>query len=416
MKILLVNPNSRFLINEKVFPTLGLLYLSAYIKQHGYRDVTLIDMNDEEPLPARIDADIVGFYSNTPQFPTAMRLAREIRKRNLARKPLYVIGGPHVSGKPEDAAGEFDVVVAGEGERAFLDVVRAHEAGRVPDPVVRLPYIENISELPFPDRDLIDIRSYRYYLDGRLTTTVLTSRGCPFGCNFCANNAWGKSLRLRTPENVYQELKLLKERYGYGAFMFFDDTMTVNRKRMEGICSLLKELDIIYRCFIRSDTVDRGILEAMKGSGCVEVGVGIESGSPRILKIVNKGETVERNMEAVKLCRAAGLRVKGFFIVGLPGENEESLRETIAFLEEADLDDLDVTVYTPYPGSAIYRDKKRFDIEFQDDYAHAWFKGRPGNYTTKVSTKALSSADILRYRDLIEKKFKKPQPVKLGVA
>ncbi|MCM8761240.1 MAG: B12-binding domain-containing radical SAM protein, partial [Candidatus Omnitrophica bacterium] len=300
-----------------------------------------------------------------------------------------------------------DIVVVGEGEKAFLDIVRAKEAGMSTARILRYEYLKDIDAIPFPDRELIDIKSYKYYLDDELTTTLITSRGCPFGCKFCANNAWGKTLRMRSPQNVYDEISDLKKRYGYKAFMFFDDTITVNKKRMLGICSLLKKLDIIYRCFIRSDTVDREVISAMRDSGCVEVGVGIESGSQRILDIVNKGESVKKNMDAIKLCHDFGIRVKGFFIIGLPGENRQSINETTAFLEEADLDDIDVTIYTPYPGSLIYKDKESFDIDFKDDYEHAWFKGRPGEYRSLVSTSGLTSEQIVQIRDDLEAKYKR---------
>jgi radical SAM superfamily enzyme YgiQ (UPF0313 family) len=212
---------------------------------------------------------------------------------------------------------------------------------------------------------------------------------------------------MRSPRSVFEEAVLLKEKYGYGALMFFDDTMTVNRKRMAEICGLLKNLGIIYRCFVRSDTVDRDILERMRSSGCVEVGVGLESGSQRILDTVNKGETVGKNLEAVRLCHSLGMRVKGFLIIGLPGENMESVQETIDFLKSADLDDVDISIYKPYPGSFIYKNRKAFDIDFADDYEHAWYKGKPHHYVNTVSTKALSSEDILRLRDEIEARFKK---------
>ena len=407
MKILLINPNSEFLISEKVFPSLGLLYLSAYLKKHGYSDISLIDMNEEKPLPDLIDADIVGIYSNTPQFPVAVKTIRDIKKINRAKDALYVFGGPHVSGKPEDAFGEADVVVVGEGESAMLEIVRRKAGSLGQEKVMRCDHIEDIDEIPFPDRDIIDINSYRYYLDGQLTTTMLSSRGCPFGCYFCANNAWGKTLRMRSPRNVVDEVTMLKEKYGYRSIMFFDDTITVNKNRMSDICGMLKELAIIFRCFIRSDTVDAGILSKMKAAGCVEVGIGIESGSQRILTAVNKGETVRKNMEAVKACHSAGLRVKGFFIVGLPGENRESISQTMAFLDEADLDDLDITIYSPYPGSKIYEDREMFDINFKDDYEHAWFKGKPGCYKSLVSTAELTSDDILSIRDDIERRYKK---------
>lgn len=408
MKILLVNPNSEFLINDKVFPSLGLLYLSAYLKDNGYNEIEFIDLNGGHALPDSIEADIVGFYSNTPQFPQTVRIARKVKSINRVSKAWYIIGGPHVSGSPHDAIEDFDIIVVGEGECALLDIVIRKEAGEpLREQVIKYKYESNIDKFPFPDRDLIDLKSYKYFIDSKPTTTLITSRGCPFGCNFCANNAWGKTLRMRNPQSVFEEVKMLKNKYGYESFMFFDDTMTVDKERMKEVCRLLKDLKIIYRCFIRSDTVDRGILELMRDSGCVEVGTGLESGSQRILDIVNKGEMVKKNMEAIKLCHDIGIRVKGFVIIGLPGENRESIRETSEFLREADLDDLDVTIYTPYPGSIIYKNKERFDIDFMHDYEHAWYKGRPGHYYTTVSTKDLHSEDIMKIRDEIEAKYKK---------
>lgn len=407
MKILLVNPNSEFLINDKVFPSLGILYLSAYLKQNGYSDIELIDLNGGHSLPDVINADIVGFYSNTPQFPQAIRLVRKIRNINKTKDALYVIGGPHVSGTPQDATEDFDIVVVGEGEYLLLDIVRQKEAKKsFVSQIVRCEYENDINKFPFPDRDLIELKSYKYFLDSKLTTTLVTSRGCPFGCNFCANNVWGKTLRMRSPQNVFEEVRMLRDKYGYQAFMFFDDTMTVDRKRMKEICKLLETLKIIYRCFMRPDTVDSEILRLMHDSGCLEVGIGLESGSQRILDIVNKGEMAKKNMETIKICHDIGIRVKGFIIIGLPGENRESVRETIEFLKEAKLDDIDVTVYTPYPGSLIYKHKDRFDINFHDDYEHAWFKGKPGFYKCLVSTSEFSSEEIVKIRDDIERMFK----------
>jgi len=408
MRILLVSPPSKFLIDDNVFPTLGLLYIGAYLKNAGYGDVSVLDLNGRHDIPETLEADIIGFYSNTPQFPAVVELKKELEAINKKRNAAYVIGGPHVSGKPNDAEPYFDYIVLGEGERAFLDIVKGIDSGkRPPNKIIKYEYMKDLDAIHFPNRDLVDIKSYKYLIDGELATTLISSRGCPFGCAFCANNAWGKTLRLRSPENVIEEIKLLMRNYGYRAFMFFDDTMTIHKKRMEKLCDMLKKLNIIYRCFIRADTVDKDILAKMKESGCVEVGMGMESGSQRILNIVNKGQTTGQNMKVVKWCKAVGLRVKGFFVFGFPGENRESVRETIDFIEESGVDDLDVTVFTPYPGSKIYEQKEKYDIQFEGTYEDCWYKGKPGFYKSMVSTSGLGSAEIAKIREKIEQRFKK---------
>ncbi len=413
--ILLVNPPSKFLIDDNVFPTLGLLYLSAYLKNAGYSDISLLDLNGNHDFPEEIDAGIVGFYSNTPQFPAVVRLKEKLQAINKKRSAAYVIGGPHVSGRPRDGEAHFDYVVMGEGERAFLDVIKAVTGGKKPaDKIIKYEYIKDLDSIPFPDRGLVDIESYKYLIGDKPATTLITSRGCPYGCAFCANNAWGKTLRLRSPENVIDELKTVMKRHGYSAFMFFDDTMTVHRKRMVVLCDMLKKLNIIYRCFIRSDTVDRDILAKMRDSGCVEVGVGMESGSQRILNIVNKGQTIRQNMDAVKWCKEVGISVKGFFVVGFPGENRESVKDTIEFIEESRVDDLDITIFTPYPGSKIYEQKEKYDIRFTGTYEDCWYKGKQGFYKSMVSTSGLSAKEIVEIRNDIEARYKKKSKCVIG--
>jgi len=145
----------------------------------------------------------------------------------------------------------------------------------------------------------------------------------------------------------------------------------------------------------------------MKKSGCVEVGIGAESGAQEILDNAKKGENVETIMRAIKMSKDIGLRVKAFFIIGLPGETRETVNKTIDFIGNANLDDFDISIYYPYPGSIIYKDKEQFDIKFKDDYGHSWYKGIKGHYGTNISTSGLSSQEILELRDYIETKFKR---------
>ena len=188
MKILLVNPPSNFLIDDSTFPSLGLLYLSAYLKTNGYKDVELLDLNGKNTLPAYIDKDIVGFYSNTPQFPKVLQLLRHLKDANKNKHAIYVIGGPHVSGKPEDALIDFDAIVVGEGETAILDIAKLYAQGhRFNHDIIRHDYIEDINEIPFPDRSAFDIKKYKKSHVSRGVSRksyniaeIICSRGCPY--------------------------------------------------------------------------------------------------------------------------------------------------------------------------------------------------------------------------------------------
>jgi len=247
MKIILVNPPSPFLIDDAVFPSLGLLYISSYLKENGFNDIELIDLNGKHEFPDKLEGDVIGFYSNTPQFSKVVEICKRMKNINQNKKCVYVIGGPHVSGRPEDSFEDFDVAVVGEGEQAMLDIVDKVSRGeQLGTKVVSKEVFEDINMIPFPDRELIDIKGYHYFIEGQLTTTLITSRGCPFGCVFCANNVWGKKIRMRSAENIFDEVSMLIDKYGYRSFMFFDDTMTLNKNRMKNICRFLEPLKIIY--------------------------------------------------------------------------------------------------------------------------------------------------------------------------
>ena len=244
---------------------------------------------------------------------------------------------------------------------------------------------------------------YHYTLNGLKTTTMITSRGCPFNCYFCCNT-WGNRVRLRSAENIIDEAEILKE-MGFKAIQFYDDTFTANKNRVIEISKGLKKLDMIWRCFIHASTVDSNLLRIMKDCGCVEVGMGVESGNNEILKTVNKKIDLERAIEVCNWCHEIGLRVKTFLMIGLPGESKETVKDTINFLQKAKPDDYDITIYTPFPETEIWENTENFDIRFDKinlDYGKMFYKGKYGQYTAQISTSHLSSAEIEICRDYIE--------------
>jgi radical SAM superfamily enzyme YgiQ (UPF0313 family) len=397
MKVCLLTCSAPFLIDEMVFPPLGLMTVGAALRVQGH-DVTIAD--DPE---AGMRWGITNYFAmgpTTPQYADAVSMLRRIKRRDKDNR--VVIGGPHATANAMECVFDgFDVVVLGDGENITAETFRT--AGVVE--LARRP----LDRYPIADRSLVeDIRAYRYEIGGRLATTIVTSRGCPYRCGFCANTE--RQVRFYGVDRIEREIVYLKERWGYNALMLFDDVFILNRERALQICAVLKRHGIVWRCFVRGDLVVRhgqGLVDVMAESGCAEVAIGIESGSERILKIIHKGERLESILSAIGMLRQAGIRVKGLFIVGLPGEDHTSIGQTRQFVEEVALDDADFTVYQPYRGSPIWNDRDKYDIHWDDVPAdQRFYKGRPGQYQCAVSTSGLTAEEILRARDSLERSFR----------
>jgi|SRR3989339_592434 len=404
MNIKFIIPPSDFLIEQKVFPFLGVLYVAAYLEKNLIKSQVL-DLSNETNLHEslrNIKADIFGITSTTPQFPKAVEVLNNLKINNP--QALFVIGGAHASCMPEDCIRVgFDIAVKGEGEKAFLDIVNH----KIKDSIVQYPYETNIDEFPLPSRELIDLKSYHFLMNNRETTTVLTSRGCPFDCKFCANSVWGKKVRFRSIENVINEINVLKTKWGYDSIMFFDDTFAINPTRTAALCNEIKKTKVIFRCFVRTDLIDYNTLKMLKDSGCVEIGMGMESGSQEILDKVSKKTTVEKGTQVVKWAHELGLRAKAFLMIGLPGETKKTVNDTIQWLKETRPDDYDIAIFIPYAGSDIYQNKQNYDIQFDFDYSKSFYKGRFGELKSMVSTSDLSAEEITMLRNQIYTTFKK---------
>lgn len=406
--ILFVNPPSPFLIDQKVHPPLGLLYLATVLKECGV-DACVLDLAGSSDVDKELSSvdfvpELIGITVTTPQFGYAIHIGEFFR--NVYPQVPIAIGGAHVTVDPE-SCDTFDYAITGEGESAIVDY-RSWDRKRI-----SRPFIADIDSIPYPDRSFIDIGSYHYSIDGEKATTVMTSRGCPYDCAFCCH-PWGSKVRLHSSKYIVDEVRYLKREYGYRAFMFFDDIFVLPRGRIIRTTELLKQENVIYRCFVRSDLVDRNLLTMLKESGCVELGFGAESGSQKILDVVGKKSSVRKNTQLVELARGVGLRVKAFMVIGLPGETHETAQATYDWLKNTAPDDWDVSVYGPYKGSRIVDNPSLYDIEINEAaFEDTWYKGIPGMYTCHVSTSGLSSTEIVWWRDKIEtelgaSRYKKP--------
>ncbi|KKN14989.1 hypothetical protein LCGC14_0990480 [marine sediment metagenome] len=395
MKICLLTCLAPFLVDEKVFPPLGLMAVGTALRAQGH-DVMIASLPD--------DSKYFAIGPTTPEYPNALAMLHQIKQRD--KNSRVVIGGPHATANAMDCIIDgFDVVALGDGENITAETFEVNgvtDLGR-----------RQLDGYPITDRGLVDIHSYHYKIDGRLATTLVTSRGCPYRCGFCSNTE--RQVRYYSVDRINAEIIYLRDWWGYKALMIFDDVFIFNKERALRICAVLKRHEIVWRCFVRGDIVVRhglDLIDVMSSSGCVEVGIGIESGSDEILKTINKGEDTRTIQEAILLLHHGGIRVKGFFIVGLPGENRYTLERTRRFLGQVPLDDVDFTVYQPFRGSPIWENRRDYDINWDNDVGSSgrteqrFYKGRQGEYESIVSTSALTQADILKERDDLERLFK----------
>ena len=361
-KIALIAPgtNPEFAVQEP----LNLGYLASYLEAHNI-DVVIIDelagQNVESELKS-LTPDIVGITAVTPLAPDAYRIANLCKKMGI----LTVMGGVHASILPQEALKYVDIVVKGEGEEALLDIARGNIDSKK---ILTYPYIKDIDNIPPPARHLMQMDFYlrskdrkpKSYLQfvppGTKVAALLTSRGCPYACTFCHNTWRGIPSRYNSPQRVISEIKQLIKIYGIGALFFIEDNLFVNKKRIEKICNLLiqNKIDILWGGNARVDNIDLDILKLAKKAGCRQVTFGFESGSQRILNILNKKTTVEQNQKAIELCKKAGLLAQGTFIIGSPTETIEDIKKTQNFIRKNGLEEIvGVCIATPYPGTKLW--------------------------------------------------------------
>lgn len=390
MKIILITPPFSFddvtgktksmgrVLN--IIPPLGLCYIAAYLEKYNY-DVKIIDgqlisFKDTLKIIEKKQPDIIGIGTTTPSFPNAVKLALDIKRISL--DTIVAIGGNHITKLVNETLQFdcFDVGVLGEAEMTFLELVKSIEkygknrlidvkgiAFRENDKITiteKGGFIKNLDELPFPARHLIAPPSKYHPTPASFKrlphADVITSRGCPYTCSFCDNGVFGPSYRERSPENVIEELELLRDKYGVRDVKFFDDVFTLNKKRLYKICDLIKErsIDMPWACLTRVDLVDKETLIKMKKARCWQVLFGIESGDQRILDLVGKRTTVDKNRKAVELAHEAGLSVRADYLFGVPGDDIESMKKTLDFAIKLNTFTAHFLKFTPYPGNEIY--------------------------------------------------------------
>lgn len=380
---------------EETIPGLGMLVLAAVARQRGYR-VHLIDakqagasVDDVSRQIVGLQPDYLGISATTISVTNGARIAERVKA--LCPNVVTVLGGAHVSAIPERTLEAFpgiDFGIVGEGETSLFELLARLEDGRPVDGVPglayrrdgrvqanpRAPYIDDLDALPLPGWDLLADFPHRFQpslfsYPRTPVATLITSRGCPFSCSFCDRSTSGKKGRMHSVDYV---VRMCRHLAGLGVrhIIFVDDLFTVRRQRVVDLChAFLDEgFTFSWSCNSHPNLLDLDTMKLMHRAGCWQIAYGIESGSQRILDVVKHEVRIPRMRETLRMTRAAGIRAKGYVMIGHPTEGLDSLAETAEFLKVVELDLCQITKFTPYPGTPAYptiREHGSFDEDWE---------------------------------------------------
>lgn len=415
-----------------ITPPLGLGYLSAYLKSKGYNSHIVdplqkhnLDMDETVEKIAEFNPKIVCISASTDIIPESAELVSKLRKKIPG--VITIIGGPHATSIPEITLEQVkvDIVVVGEGEETVLEIVSKVEKGESDFGRVqgicfrnkkgsivkteRRPLIKNLDELPFPDWEEIAPTMYPEAPHGVYTKShpvgpILTSRGCPYRCTFCASNViWQFRFRQRSAKNIVDEIELLVNKYGCKEIHFEDDNLTLIKKNAIEIIDEIQKrgLKFDWKCpnGVRIDSLDDELLSKMKESGCYLLALGIESGNQEILNRAKKNLDLSIVREKVKLIKKHGIITHGFFMIGFPGDTKETVMQTIKFARDSGFHTSQFNILSPFPGCEIYDDwiknKDMKDVDWRQFNVHT------GMYETEELTaedlKKLQRTALLYY-------------------
>jgi anaerobic magnesium-protoporphyrin IX monomethyl ester cyclase len=392
MKIFLINPPTSFSqiygdwdlsALDTYSPPLGILYIASYLRENSHEPYVLDleelkwDSNQLLESTLTLNPDLIGISSMTINFMNAQKIA-SLMKANFQSVPI-IIGGPHLTAVPIETMSnypEFDYGIYGEGEITFLEVVEKIKIKESINEVKGLVWrdkegkivineprslIENLDDLPFPAWDLLDHFPEQYPLSilesKRLpSASIMTSRGCPFHCTFCDNKIFGTKVRHFSAEYTIKMINHLIDNYGIKDLMILDDNFLLNKDKLFDICDAIinNKLDLTWYCMGHANTMTKDKLMKIKEAGCWFIELGIESGNNEMLKKIRKNTTKKEIAHAVSLAKQVGLKTKGNFIFGFPGDTVETIEESTKFALEIKIDFFQQNFLTVWPGSDIF--------------------------------------------------------------
>ncbi|HOW28070.1 MAG TPA: radical SAM protein [Elusimicrobiota bacterium] len=435
MKVLLIQPPMRNLFsiltpkfvpeNWGYYPPLGILYLAAYLQKNSSHEVEILDTQVEKLSDEQIKAevarrkpDMVGIQALTFTLRDCLNTARLVKE--VSKDIPVVLGGRHVDCYPDETLGQpwVDAVLLGEADISFTKFVNAW--GR-PDELRKVPgirfrdkgemvstgqpeIITDINQLPFPARTLTPIDKYRTVVQkSERMTTIVTSRGCPFHCGFCDENL--VKFRQASAERVLEEMgECLK--LGIREFFFFDDTFTVNEKRLRAVCDgiLERKWDVLWDVRAHINSVNEPLLEKMREAGCDRIQFGVESGDARIIKIIGKDILLDRTKNVFSMARKLGFTTYADFMIGLPGETRREMQSTFDFAVDLQADYCQFSVYVPFPGTRLFGLglEKRL---YPSDYWREFAKDPIRDFSPPIWNEFFSKDELIAFRDQAYRQF-----------
>jgi radical SAM superfamily enzyme YgiQ (UPF0313 family) len=371
----------------------GILSIAAYLQREGH-EVSVYDclgpgapVDRDEQIEAILafGPQIVGFSATTSSFPDAAAMAQKIKEQRPDM--LTVCGGVHVSALREKlllSYPSFDYFAAGEGEITLAELAAGADPAGIPGLIRRhhgkaianepRKHIANLDDLPFPAYEKLKgfPQDYHLPLFSYIKTpgaTMITSRGCMYQCSYCDRSVFKKGFRYNSAAYIYDHMKHLRDQFGVRHINIYDDLFTADRKRIVTLCEKLtrQPLGMNFNCAVRVGYTDDDLLNMLKDAGGLMVSLGIESADPAMLARHKSGVSLDEVRHTVRRIQAAGLRAKGLFMMGLPGETEASIRGTSDFILSLGLDDMNMAKFTPFPGAPLWatiRDEGTFEEDW----------------------------------------------------
>lgn len=400
MKVILINPPSPYLANDSAYPPSGLMYISASIESIGH-DVSIVDLTggiDWENEVSGLSADLFGITCVTPNFNTVQKIAEMLPQD----KPL-VIGGAHPTFLPEDTLSNIrcDAIVKGEGEIAIKMILEDLGKGELKS--IYDGGLVNIKDIPKPARHLVNL--HRYKPGGVSTTPVYTSRGCSFNCAFCSK-VTGRNYRMLPIDRIINEVEEVINA-GFDYILFGDDNIAIDDERMRSLLLALKPYKIKFRLNQDARNINEDTIQLASECGCTEISFGIESGSEKMLRLMNKKASPEDNIRAIQLTKKHGMIAKAYFVVNFPGEDEATVQDTIRFAEKAQPDKFLVSAFAPLPGSPIFHHPEKYGIEWMSkNWSDYYLVGKDGSFKPCFRTAELTFEKQIFLHDLLYKELK----------